>query len=376
MRDQQTTPLHILLVEDNATHAHLIQRSLQRAGNGGVVLHHVRRLEEALLRLKQGDINAVLLDLSLPDSDIHETLPTVIAAHREVPIIVLTSLDDLEFATHAVGQGAQDFLVKSDLNGPLLYRAINYAIERQKTQERLESYAAELESSNEQLRGFAHTVAHEVKSPLTVVSVCLQRLQQIRPEELGSDLTECVADANAALRGLTAMVNDLLQFSRMGESDPQLDPVDMEAIFYHSYVCLRPAITDAHAIVTHDPLPVVRGNEIQLRQLLLNLIGNAIKYCDQDPPRIHVAAEEQGGNWIFHVRDNGIGIAPEDLSRIFEAFVRVSRKDTVPGSGIGLALCQRIVHNHGGHIWVDSQQGKGSTFHFTLPLTRKNGNTR
>lgn len=167
--------IRILLVEDNATHAHVIERHLRKAGDG-IVYDRCERLEPALERLKSGEIDVLLLDLSLPDSELSDTLPRVVAASSELPVIVLTSIDDIEFATRAVSQGAQDYLVKSDINGPLLIRSIHYAIERKKTLERLESYAAELESSNQQLKGFAHTVAHEVKSPLTVVSACLQIL--------------------------------------------------------------------------------------------------------------------------------------------------------------------------------------------------------
>jgi signal transduction histidine kinase len=276
-------------------------------------------------------------------------------------------LDDLEFATRAVAQGAQDFLVKSDLNGTLLLRSINYAIERKKTQERLESYAAELESSNEQLKGFAHTVAHEVKSPLTVVSFCLQVLEQHYRDQLSAEHWQFVEDAGAAIRGLTSMVNGLLEFSRMGSDRPSFEDIDMEAVFYHAYVCLRPAIKETGAVVTHDPLPTVRGNGVQLRQLLLNLIGNAIKYCSDKAPEVDVSAEESDEHWTFRVRDNGLGITPDDQQRIFEAFVRVHDQPQIEGSGIGLALCQRIVTNHGGRIWVKSEPGKGSSFCFTLP---------
>ena len=367
MAGDKSIPIRVLLVEDNATHAHLIERHIKKAGRDIVALERVQRLEEALERLDRGDIDALLLDLALPDSEIDDTLPRVLGAHSEVPIIVLTSLNDLEFATRAVAQGAQDFLVKSDLTGPLLLRSINYSIERKKTQERLESYAAELESTNEQLKGFAHTVAHEVKSPLTVVSACLHVLEQHYRNQLADEHWEFVVDANTSIRGLTALVNDLLEFSRMGSDRPTFEDTDMEAVFYHAYVCLRPAIKNTNAVLTHDPLPTVRGNEAQLRQLLLNLMGNAIKYCGDDPPEVHLSAVESDGIWTFKVRDNGLGIRPDDHRRIFEAFVRVHDQNEIQGSGIGLSFCQRIVENHGGRIWVESNPIKGSTFLFTLP---------
>jgi len=366
MEHSESKPTCVLIVEDNKTHVHLIRQHLKKAASDSIALEHVDSLEAALKRLEEGDVDALLLDLSLPDSDIEETLPRVVGAHADLPVIVLTSLDDLDFATSAVAHGAQDFLVKSDLSGPLLRRSISYAIERKKTQEQLESYAAELESSNEQLKNFAHTVAHEVKSPLTVVSACLQMFEHYK-QHFDHEGWQYVEDAVAALRNLTGMVNDLLEFSQVGSGNAGYVEVDLEAVFYQAYVCLRPAVKETGAEVTHDPLPTITGNEDQLRQLLLNLIGNGIKYSGEGPPQVHVACAEEDEQWRFTVTDNESGIAPEDHLRIFEAFVRVHDQAEQPGSGIGLALCKRIVRNHEGEIGVQSEIGKGSTFWFIIP---------
>ena len=374
MPDEQTPLIHILLVEDNDTHAHLIKRYLKKTSVLEMDLDHVTNLQSAFERFHSQDIDIVLLDLSLPDSEIDDTLPRMIGKHPEVPIIVLTSLDDVDFATRAVGQGAQDFLVKAEFNGPMLIRAITYAIERKKTQERLESYAAELESSNAQLQGFAHTVAHEVKSPLTVVSACLQMLAEKYRETLADEDWELVEDTSTAIHGLTTMVADLLEFSQIGSERPSFEDVDMEAAFYHSYVCLRPAIKETHAVITHDPLPSVQGNEVQLRQLLLNLIGNAIKYCDKEHPEVHISAEEGESDWTFRIQDNGLGIQEDDKNRIFDAFVRLQSQRQIQGSGIGLAFCKRIIENHEGKLWVESEPGKGSTFYFEIPKETPDSN--
>jgi two-component system sensor histidine kinase/response regulator len=367
MADNQQPSLAVLLVEDNPTHVHIIRRQLEKAADNGLTLHHVDRLATALTRLEQSDVDALLLDLSLPDSEISQTLPTVLEAHGDLPIVVLTSLDDLDFATRAVQQGAQDYLVKSDLSGPLLLRSIRYAIERKKTQDKLESYAAELERSNEHLRGFAHTVAHEVKSPLSVVVACLQMLDHKHRGSFDDETRGFVADANAAIHGMTELVNELLEFARVGSEVEEFEEVDVEAVFYQAYVMLRPAIRQTGASVTHDPLPTVRGNAVQLRQLLQNLIGNAIKYRGPRHPRIHVGVEGSSDQWTFSVQDNGLGILRADQERVFDAFVRLHKQSEIPGTGIGLAFCKRIVEHHGGQLWVDSAPGGGSIFHFTLP---------
>jgi len=359
--------LTVLLLEDNPTHAHLIRRHLQKAAGAAVKLCHVERLSAALEFLNHHEVDSLLLDLSLGDSQIHETLARVIEKHGDVPIVVLTSLDDLDFATQAVSQGAQDYLVKSQLSGELLLRSIHYAIERKNVQDKLESYAAELERSNERLKGFAHTVAHEVMSPLNVVAYCLATLEQKFGERFDDQSREIVADAGGAIRGMTELVNELLAFARVGGDDQTFGEVDAEAVFYQAYAYLHPAIKEAGATVVHDPLPVVRGNEIHLRQLLQNLIANAVKYRRDEPLQIHVSAEEQNARWTFSVRDNARGIAREDQQRIFDAFVRLHDQAQIPGTGIGLALCKRIVEHHGGQIWVESVPAHGSTFYFTLP---------
>ncbi|MGE3780557.1 MAG: response regulator, partial [Pirellulaceae bacterium] len=238
-----------LLVEDNATHAHLIRRHLAKAAENTVALHHVERLADAFQFLSQQPCDVVLLDLSLPDSHIHETLPKFLETNGEVPVVVLTSLDDLEFGTNAVQQGAQDYLVKSDLDGQLLLRSIRYAIERKKTQDKLESYAAELARSNEHLQGFAHTVAHEVKTPIHVVSMCLQLLRQQRAGTLDDEARSLVDDAMSAIRGMTELVNELLEFARVSSATDALGPVDLEAVFYQAYAMLRPALKQAGAVV-------------------------------------------------------------------------------------------------------------------------------
>jgi DNA-binding NarL/FixJ family response regulator len=173
MDSQDSRPLAVLLVEDNASHARLIYQHLQQVEGTAVCLEQVSRLSAALQRLGQGKIDVLLLDLSLPDSPIDETLARVLASGCDVPVVVLTSVNDADFAAESVQQGAQDYLPKSDLSGELLLRSIRSAIERKKTQRELKTYTAKLERSNERLRSFAHMLAHEVKSPLTTLSGCL-----------------------------------------------------------------------------------------------------------------------------------------------------------------------------------------------------------
>ena len=173
---------------------------------------------------------------------------------------------------------------------------------------------------------------------------------------------------------MSTLIKDLLQYSRAGTRGQPFGPVNFEVVLSWTLTNLNFAIDEAGAIITHDPLPTVAADETQVIQLIQNLIGNAIKFRDEMPPEIHIGAERRAGSsqgeadiWLFSVRDNGIGIDPQYSERIFQIFQRLHSRHEYPGTGIGLAVCRRIVERHGGRIWVESTPGQGSTFYFTLP---------
>jgi light-regulated signal transduction histidine kinase (bacteriophytochrome) len=163
------------------------------------------------------------------------------------------------------------------------------------------------------------------------------------------------------------LINDLLAFSRVGARNKALVPTDTRELLEQALFNLRSAVEESGAAVTHDALPVVRGDAAVLVQLFQNLIGNAIKFRSSLPPEVHVGAERRGPMWEFVVSDNGLGIAPQYHELIFKVFQRLHTRDQHPGTGIGLALCRRVVDRHGGRIWVESKEGSGARFHFTLP---------
>ena len=164
------------------------------------------------------------------------------------------------------------------------------------------------------------------------------------------------------------MITDLLAYSRAGRNGKETSQVSCEAALSQACADLRASITETAAEVSHGPLPTVLGNAGQLTHLFQNLIGNAIKFRGQAPPRIHVSAELNGNEWVFSVRDNGIGLDPQFADRIFMVFQRLHRHEDYPGTGIGLAVAKKIVEHHGGRIWVESEPEKGATFHFTVPV--------
>jgi light-regulated signal transduction histidine kinase (bacteriophytochrome) len=162
----------------------------------------------------------------------------------------------------------------------------------------------------------------------------------------------------------------LLTYSRVGMRGKQIEPTDCETVLNQSLNNLKVAIEEKGAVVTHDPLPTVMADNPQLGQLFQNLIGNAIKFQGNKPLRVHVSASRNGNGWTFSVRDNGMGIAPGYAERIFVIFQRLHSREQYPGTGIGLAICKKIVERHGGRIWVESEVGKGATFYFTLPASK------
>lgn len=354
----------VILVEDNPDHAALISRYLSKAKNEALTLEHLTTLQAAISRLELGGVDAMLLDLSLTDSLITETLPAVLKKAPTVPIIVLTSMNDLEFATKAVHQGAQDYLVKSDISSESLVRAINYAIERK-------HQALALERSNAELRRFAGTIAHEIRSPMAAVHSCLQILLRRYREQFDEKTLGLIDKTVGRTNDLSDLVHDLLNFAQT-EPESVLTYFDTRQVCEEAVDLLNPEILRTRAQVTYEALPTIKADKRLLRQVFHNLIGNALKYCDVQP-RIVISCEDRGSEWVFTVRDNGLGIPAGQEHGVFDMFKRVHDRNDIPGTGIGLAFCKRAIEHLNGMIWVKSTLGQGSEFYFSIPKQTEAG---
>ncbi len=227
---------------------------------------------------------------------------------------------------------------------------------------------SELARSNEELEKFAYVSSHDLQEPLRMVSSFVQLLAKRYKGRLDQDADDFINFAVDGANRMQTLITDLLAYSRVGRRGREFREVSSEAVLDHALLNLGTVIEQSGAVVTKDPLPVVTGDETQLVQLFQNLIGNAIKFCKGRTPRIHIAAEQKKNEWFFSVRDNGIGIAPEYYERIFSIFQRLQSRQEYPGTGIGLAICRKVVERHGGRIWLESEPGLGSTFYFTLPV--------
>jgi PAS domain S-box-containing protein len=268
----------------------------------------------------------------------------------------------------AVRRGGQAFPVEISLSplegheGPLVIAAVRDLTERK-------AFEAELKRSNAELEGFAYAASHDLQEPLRMVVAYTQLLERRYRGRLGAEADEFIAFVVDGARHMQQLIDDLLALSRVGSRPLRRERVDLDALAKSLLPLLERAILEARATVEIGPLPVVHGDDGQLRQLLQNLLTNALKFRDRDAPRIRLSARRAPLEWVVAVEDNGIGVAAEHRERIFDMFQRLHRREEYPGTGIGLALCRKVVERHGGRIWVEAADGHGSRFCFSLPAS-------
>jgi PAS domain S-box-containing protein len=256
--------------------------------------------------------------------------------------------------------------------GTLVTAAIRDITERKESDEHLAKTVEELKRSNDDLQQFAYVSSHDLQEPLRMVSSYTQLLAKRYKGRLDSDADEFITFAVDGCNRMQGLIQDLLAYSRAGTNERKLREVPSENALQKALINLRAAIKQSGAVVTHDALPAVTTDETQLTQVFQNLVGNAIKYRRAEEPRVHVsAARNDCKEWTFSVRDNGLGIDSQYFERIFVLFQRLHGRDEFEGTGIGLAVCKRIVERMGGKIWVESRPEKGSTFYFALPDTEE-----
>lgn len=225
-----------------------------------------------------------------------------------------------------------------------------------------------LERSNLQLQEFAFVAAHDLQSPLRSIAGFAQLLKKEYDGRFDLQADEWLNHLVRSAHRMRDIIHDILAYSRLESQGGAFGRTDFNEVFDAVKVALEEPIREAGALVTRTDLPTVRGDRSQLAQLLQNLVDNAIKYHGEEAPKVHVSAKREGQEWVISVRDNGIGIAEKHQDTIFEIFRRLHGQDKYPGTGIGLAICRRVVQRHGGRIWTESEPGVGSTFNFTLPV--------
>jgi len=279
--------------------------------------------------------------------------------------------------------GGRDYLARMHVaavrndEGRVTHYVVEYsdATEAWEAEQALKTRTEELARSNQELEQFAYVASHDLQEPLRMVASYTKLLERRYKGKLDQDANDFIAFAVDGATRMQGLINDLLKFSRVGTQGKPFADADCEQLLDHALANLQIAVTESHAAITRDPLPRVMGDATQLVQLFQNLVGNAIKFRNpEQPPRVHIGARQLEDGWEFAVSDKGIGISPDYFGRIFIIFQRLHSKEDYPGTGIGLALCKKIVERHGGHIRVESRPGEGSTFRFTIPHRENDNN--
>jgi len=366
--------LRVLLVEDNAGDARLFREMFRNEKSGSFELTHLVRLSDALNHLSKGEVDIVLLDMGLPDGHGLDTVRRAHAAAPHVPLIVLTGLDDETLAAEAMKEGAQDYLIKGQIENRALPRALRHAIERFRMQTETDLIRTnQLQYKDE----FLSHISHELRSPLTAIYGFVTILLDGLAGELSSDQREYLEDVLRNTKQLKAMINDLLEVTRFQEGKLQIElqciPVS-DAIAY-TVSTLQEAATTKGIALSFDAdsrLPLVCADPTRLRQILIILVENAIKFTPANGV-VKIQArlfEKDSKLLVLEVSDSGCGIPPDMTERIFERLFQAadSALPSRKGLGLGLHICKELVTRQGGEIWANSAPGEGSIFSVTFPI--------
>jgi signal transduction histidine kinase len=368
--------LRALLVEDNEVDAELMSRALRKEGFD-VCIAVVQTAVEFRQRVKEESPDIILADYNLGDWRGVEAVEILHGESLDIPLIIVTgALGDVN-AVECIKQGATDYVLKDGL--ARLPEAIRRALRekherhlRHQVEEDLARKVDELARSNADLEQFAYIASHDLQEPLRMVAAYTQLLSERYTGKLDENADKFLGYASEGALRMQVLVKDLLAFSRVGRNCPPRDNIDCNAVMKEVLQSLASAIQESGAVVNCAELPTVWADHTQMTQVFQNLIGNAIKFREKAPPIVSIEVEKAEQHWLFSVKDNGIGIAPEYAENIFVAFQRLHARSEYPGNGIGLAIVKKIIEPYGGKIWVESQAGAGSTFKFTLPLRGAN----
>jgi len=363
--------LQALIVEDSETDVVLIVEELRR--NGFEVQYDVAQAENefrALLRAKPYSV--VLADYNLPQWHGMDALRVLREEKLNTPLILVSgALGDLG-AVECIKQGVTDYILKDRL--ARLPAAVRAAMqerrlreERERAQHDLAKKVEELARSNQELERFAYVASHDLQEPLRMVAAYTELLSERYRGKLDAQADKYIHYAVDGARRMRTLIQDLLEYSRLGRQRLQLVPVRFEVVVDIAVANLQATIVEHKAVIKREALPTLPSVQSTMVQVFQNLIGNAIKFRNSSPPTIHISAEKGTNEWTFSIADNGIGIAPEFREDIFIIFKRLHTQQEYAGNGIGLAVCRKVIEQHGGRMWVTSEPGQGSTFRFTLP---------
>ncbi len=377
---------NILLVDDRPDNLRLLLNILKDKGykvrcvtNGAMALRVVRRHPPDL----------ILLDIQMPEMNGYQVCEQLKAnpETREIPVIFLSVIEETVEKVHAFNVGGVDYVTKPFQVKEVVARVENQLQilrlqnrlkeqniqleqeirDRKAIEQQLMELNREMKRSNQELEQFAYVVSHDLQAPLGNIASFAQLLENRYREQLDAKAHQFIERIISGSLRMQQLIDDLLQYSRIGRMAQVMEPVNCEQVLSKALANLETEIHETQSLITHDPLPAIAGNSRGLLQLFQNLISNALKYRRQDiSPCIHISASLKEDVWVFSIQDNGIGMETKHLGRIFQIFQRLHSEKEYPGTGIGLAICKKIVELHGGTIWVESCPLQGSVFYFSI----------
>jgi signal transduction histidine kinase len=348
-----------LVIDDNRADAEILRRNLEKIEEFNVQVATLHTASDVEIHLSKHDYDCLMLDYRLGAVSGLDVLHTIRGSGNDVPVVFLTGFGNESIAVEAMKRGAQDYLAKDNVAPQVLQRSLSNAIHRVALERRVREKKKELEH-------FVSVVAHDLQQPLCAVRGNMELIRDFYAGSLDDTARGFVESAISMSGRMSAMIEALLAYSRVGRSAKALRTVDLNDCLETVTNALATVIGTSGGQVVFDNLPCVEGDEQALVQLVQNLVGTGLKFRGKANPVVSVSADREGDRWHIVVRDNGIGIDRKHHEEIFAPFKRLHSRAEFEGTGVGLATCKRIVDQHRGQIWLDSEPGRGSAFHFTL----------
>ena len=364
-----TSPISVLIIDDSAEDRKVFSRYLQKCSSHTFLILETDSGAEGWELCQTEVPDCILLDYQIPDVDGLEFISSLNNGNQKqnIPVLMLTGQGDETVASEALKNGAADYLVKGKLTAEGLIRAVTRAIEKSVLIRKNEQQHIEIERSQRELEQFTHRASHDLQAPVRRIITFLDLLQKDLQGNLSLRSQDYIDRSLKSAHHMQRLIKDLLDYSLIGGAQKKFETVDLNIVVQEALFQLEQGIQETHAKITVESLPSVIGGGMFLQQLFQNLIGNAIKFRSDQSPMVEISVRDIGASWQFTVSDNGIGIPLEFLEKIFDVFQRADNERKTDGTGIGLAICKKVIELHGGRIWVDSIEQHGTTFHFTLP---------